>query len=215
MEVSPAHRALAEARLYGILDLSYVEESRALSMAEQMIEGGVQILQLRAKNHPTATIARLGTPLAALCRGYGIPFILNDHPALVPETNADGAHIGQDDLSVAEARHLIGPTAILGKSSHSIAQAEATSLEDVAYLGFGPLFATPTKPTYVPIGLADIEHVHSSISKPIFCIGGVKLENLPTIREAGAKRVVIVSGILQAPDVVAYCRACRDILDTP
>jgi len=212
VEVTTAHHALAEARLYGILDLSYVEEAQALSTTEKMIRGGVQIIQLRAKKHPEATILRLGKSVAEICRAHGVPFILNDHPALAAEVQADGAHIGQDDLSVTEARRLVGPSAILGKSSHSVAQATATAAEDVDYLGFGPLFATPTKPDYQPIGLQDIQEVHQIVQKPIFCIGGVKKDNLSPILAAGAQRIVIVSGILQAADIVGYCRACREAL---
>ena len=81
------------------------------------------------------------------------------------------------------------------------------------YIGFGPLFATPTKPDYVPVGLEDIRAVHEQVSLPVFCIGGIKLENLPVVRAAGAARVVIVSGILQAADVADYCRKCRALLD--
>jgi thiamine-phosphate pyrophosphorylase len=213
VEIEAARRAVENARLYGILDLSYVEEAKALQTAEKMLRGGVQILQLRAKRHTESTITRLALPLAEMCHGNGVPLILNDHPRLVAETNAAGAHIGQDDMPVAEARAILGPHAVLGKSSHSIAQATATAKEDVTYLGFGPLFATPTKPDYHPIGLDDIRAAHRLVHKPIFCIGGVKQENLPQILTAGAHRVVIVSGILQAPDIEEYCRTCREILE--
>jgi len=211
--MTTALQAIENARLYGILDLSYVELGMACTVTEKMLAGGVQIVQLRAKNHPIETVQKIGIALAVLCREQSVPFIINDHPALVPEIGADGAHIGQDDLSVAEARRLAGPEAILGKSSHSVAQATATAEEDVAYLGFGPLFATPTKPDYRPIGLADIQEAHRLVEKPIFCIGGIKRDNLPEVISAGAKRVVIVSGILQAVDVVSYCRACREALE--
>jgi len=211
--MTTALQAIENARLYGILDLSYVELGMACTVTEKMLAGGVQIIQLRAKNHPVETVQKIGIALALLCREQSVPFIINDHPALVMEIGADGAHIGQDDMPVAEARRLAGPEAILGKSSHSVAQATATAEEDVAYLGFGPLFATPTKPDYHPIGLTDIQEAHRLVSKPIFCIGGVKQENLPTVLGAGARRVVIVSGILQATDIVGYCRACREVLD--
>jgi thiamine-phosphate pyrophosphorylase len=80
------------------------------------------------------------------------------------------------------------------------------------YIGFGPLFATPTKPDYTPIGTADIQAVHASVPLPIYCIGGIKRENLPAVLKCGARRVVIVSGILQAPDIHAYCRECVELL---
>jgi thiamine-phosphate pyrophosphorylase len=201
-------QALREARLYGIVDLGYVAAGETERITRQMLDGGVQVIQLRAKNASANEIAALARKLAPLCRAAGVPFILNDHPALVPETGADGAHVGQDDLSVAEARALTGPGKIVGKSTHSLAQAAAAQAEGPDYIGFGPLFATPTKPDYTPIGIQDIVAVHSQVSLPIFCIGGVKRENLPQLTAAGARRVVIVSGILQAADIPEYCRAC-------
>lgn len=204
--------ALSDARVYGIVDLGYIDGNQALDVTQNMLAGGVQVVQLRAKNLPDPEVAALARQLVPVCRTAGVPFLLNDHPALVEETGADGAHVGQDDLDVAKARALAGPGKIIGKSTHSLAQAEAAEAEGPDYIGFGPLFATPTKPDYPAIGIDDIAAVHARISIPIFCIGGVKKENLAALADAGARRVVIVSGILQAPDIRAYCRECRSIL---
>ena len=202
----------ASATLYGILDLGYITAAQAPDFARQMISGGIDLVQLRAKNLPIAPFTELATQLAPLFRDAGIPFILNDHPELVPVTGAAGAHVGQDDLSVAEARRLAGPGAIIGKSTHSLAQALIGGSE-ADYIGFGPLFATPTKPDYPAIGLEEIREVHTRVSIPIFCIGGIKLEILPQVLTAGAKRVVIVSALLQSPDLAAYARATKKILN--
>jgi len=199
---------LRKARLYGILDLGYVKEAEAPTVARRMLEGGVQILQLRAKKMDAAQFTRLALALAPLCRDHDVPFILNDHPELVHETGADGAHVGQDDTSVAEARCLAGDRAIIGKSTHSLAQAVAAQAEAPDYLGFGPLFATATKPDYKPIGLSEIAQVHRKVPLPVFCIGGIKRENLPTILAAGAVRIVIVSGILTATCPLKYISDC-------
>ncbi len=203
----------ANARLYGILDLGYVRREDALVVARQMLGGGVGVLQLRGKQAGRADIAALGKSLAPLCRDYGVPFLLNDHADLVRETGADGVHVGQEDLSVNEARSLLGDGALIGLSTHSCAQALAALECDPDYIGFGPLFATPTKPDYTPIGTQDIRSVHEEISLPIFCIGGVKKENLPGILAAGARRVVIVSGILTAASIADYCRECLALLE--
>jgi thiamine-phosphate pyrophosphorylase len=204
--------ALREAQLYGILDLGYVNEESALGLATRMLAGGVQLLQLRAKNHEPRQLLPLACELAKLCSKYQVPFILNDYPELVPESEANGAHVGQDDMSVADARKLAGEHAIIGKSTHSITQALSAQKEGPDYIGFGPLFATPTKPDYAPIGLHEIRAVHKLIISPIFCIGGIKRENLPEVIAAGAQRVVIVSGILQARNPQAYCQDCRRVL---
>jgi len=205
-----AVNALSRCRLYGILDLGYVDPSSALRMTRQMLEGGVGMIQLRAKSQDLATIRSIALQAAPVCRDAGVPFLLNDHPQLVAETGADGVHVGQDDLPVAEVRAMLGPGAIIGLSTHSVAQAVDSRGAD--YIGFGPLFATPTKPDYKPVGLQDVADVHRRVQVPVFCIGGIKLDNLGEILAAGAQRAVIVSGILKSSDPAAYCRACMKVL---
>lgn len=207
------HPALDQAQLYGILDLDYVAAREALEVARNIVAGGVQVLQLRAKKQAPETILPLACELSELCRAHGIPFIVNDHPHLVPQCHAQGTHVGQDDLSVAEARKLAGADAIVGKSTHSLVQARAALQELPDYIGFGPLFATRTKPDYMPIGVDEIVQVQNEVSIPVFCIGGINLGNLREVVAAGARRVVIVSGILQAENPQAFCEECRRILD--
>jgi len=204
--------SLADRLLYGILDLGYVRPDSAEETARQMLAGGVGILQLRAKDFSRSDVGAIARRLAPLCREMHVPLILNDHPDLVQETDADGAHVGQDDMTVSRAREIVGPNKIIGISTHSLAQADATRASAPDYIGFGPLFATPTKPDYKPIGISDIARVHQRVPHPIFCIGGIKKENLPDVIAAGARQVVIVSGILQAPDICAYCQECLQIL---
>ena len=209
-----AEPPLAACRLYGILDLGYVGAADALEIARRMIAGGVNILQIRAKQAPPAVIARLASELRPLARAAGVPLIVNDFPALAAAAGADGVHIGQDDGPIAAARAAAGVAGKwVGRSTHSVAQACAARAEGADYLGFGPLFATPTKPDYPAIGLAEIARVHFEVpDRPIFCIGGIKLENLPEVIAAGARRVVIVSGLLQAPDVTAYAARAAELL---
>jgi len=205
-------KKITECRLYGILDSGYVTSDRMVAMACSLIEGGVDILQLRAKKESRQEILAMALELSPICRKADVPFILNDHPELVPETGADGAHVGQDDLSVAEARRLAGPEAIIGKSTHSLDQALSAVGESPDYIGFGPLFATATKPDYTPIGTEQIEEVYRLLPFPIFCIGGINLGNLPSVLGVGAERVVIVSDLLTALDPVARTTACRALL---
>lgn len=204
-----------KANLYGILDLGYVTPPNAARTLERMLEGGVDLVQLRAKKVPLPEIAALARELHPLAQAAKIPFILNDAPALAKELGLEGAHVGQDDLAISEARR-IGP-GLLGLSTHSVEQAVAAARpanpdDRPDYIGFGPLFATPTKPDYTPIGVDDIRRVHELVDLPIFCIGGIKLENVADVVAAGAQRVVIVSGILQADDIVGYCREVRALL---
>ena len=206
-------KLLADALLYGIVDLGYVNEAEVQRVAEEMIRGGVDVLQLRAKERSEQDVELLGRILVEVTRTAGIPLIINDYPQLVASVGAQGVHVGQDDCSIAHARECAfrggfgeSTAALVGKSTHSVAQALAAAGDGADYIGFGPLFATPTKPGRAAIGLADIQRVHQEVHLPVFCIGGIKRENLEKVLEAGARRVVIVSGILRAPDIASYCR---------
>lgn len=212
-------KALSDALLYGILDLGYTAAADAERTAEQMLAGGVDVLQVRAKGADEATIEALAHRLTPLTESAGVPLIVNDFPQLVPAVGAQGAHVGQEDFSVAEARWragraLAGEVAppIIGKSTHSFEQAVAAEAEGADYLGFGPLFATPTKPGRPAIGLADIRRVQAAVRIPIFCIGGIKRANLEAVLAAGARRVVIVSEMLGAADIAGYAREVKAAL---
>lgn len=204
---------LSSCRLYGILDLGYVEPAHAVPVAEGLIAGGVDLLQLRAKNHSLGGVEALAAELHAVTVKHGVPLIVNDYAEIAARVGAGGVHLGQDDLPIAEARKIVGAECAIGKSTHSLDQAIRAFYEGADYIGFGPLFATPTKPDYSPIGLEQIEKVHDAVRIPIFCIGGIKLDNLPKVIEAGARRVVIVSGLLQAKDIAAYGLAAKELLN--
>ncbi len=204
---------LARARLYAIVDTGYVEPAQVSHVTEQLVLGGVDLIQLRAKKVPLATIAELGKKMRAIIPSEGrearVLFILNDHPELVPEIGADGIHVGQDDLSVAEARAQAGTGVIVGKSTHSLEQAIAAEKEGADYIGVGPIYATLTKPDYMPVGPALIGQVRAAVRVPQFCIGGINEQTLPEVVAAGAERVVIVSALLQSADIPEYCRRVR------
>lgn len=203
------HPLLSAARLYGIVDLGYVNPAAAPAMTRALCEGGVDLLQLRAKGLAPAAVEALARELLPVTRDLGVPFILNDHVAVAASVGSDGVHVGQDDDAVATARAAVGPGIFVGKSTHSLAQAEAAQAEGADYLGFGPLYATGTKPDYVPIGLADIAAVQVRVTAPVFCIGGVNASRLDEILAAGARRVVVVSAFLQATDPRAAVRELK------
>ncbi len=204
-------RSLSDCRLYGILDLGYVSRMNAIATTGRMLEGGIDAIQLRAKKLGSEEIEALALSILPLTRRAGVPLIINDQPAIAARTRAEGFHLGQDDGGFEDARRAC-PAGWLGRSTHSRDQALAAAAEGADYIGFGPLFATPTKPDYPPIGLEDIRWVHENLSLPIFCIGGIKRENLQSIVDAGARRVVIVSGILTAEDIPRYIEDVKAIL---
>jgi thiamine-phosphate pyrophosphorylase len=199
---------LDQATLYGILDLGYVAEDRAEAVTSALLAGGVGLLQLRAKGHDLATIEAVARRLLPLCQAAGVPFILNDFPELAARIGADGVHIGQDDGPLAKAREIMGPGKWIGRSTHSLAQAQAALAEGFDYIGFGPLFPTPTKAGRPAIGLEDITQMEATVGQqiPAFCIGGITPDTLPQVLNAGARRVVVVSALLQADDVAMATR---------
>ena len=203
---------MKNACLYCILDLGYTPEAKAEEVTACLLEGGADILQLRAKNSDLAIIERVARKLIPLCRAAGVPFILNDHPDLAAALDADGVHIGQDDGSLAAARDTVGAGKIIGRSTHSLEQARAALAEGFDYIGFGPLFPTPTKAGRPAIGLENVAIMEKEVGLkiPAFCIGGITPQTLPEVLSAGAQRIVVVSALLQAPDVEAATRAIKD-----
>ncbi len=203
---------LAEATLYGILDLGYVDRGRLFEVAKALIAGGADLLQLRAKGYQPSEIIEMGGEVRDYCRASGIPFIVNDFAEAALELDADGLHLGQDDGSYEEARERVGDHMILGRSTHSPEQALAATNFD--YIGFGPLFPTPTKKGRPGIGLQDLAAVQASIGSqlPVFSIGGVKRTNLSEVLAAGARRTVIVSDLLTASNIRLATQEAKEML---
>jgi thiamine-phosphate pyrophosphorylase len=203
---------LSECRLYGILDLSYIDDADTVAVAKAMTKGGVDLIQLRGKERTIDELVDLAAELHELTARFSTPLIVNDHAEIAKKVPVEGVHIGQEDDSIEVVRQKAGRQLLVGKSTHSPEQALAAQREGADYIGFGPIFATPTKPDYAPIGLFDIKRVHTEVSLPIFCIGGLNIDNLQSVIDAGAKRVVMVSALLKAHSIVDYARCATDML---
>ena len=203
---------LRDTHLYGIIDLGYVEESNVIRVAEAMIEGGVDMIQLRGKKQSIDELVALAEELHELTSQSSTPLIVNDYAEIARSAPVEGVQVGQDDDSIEVARRKAGRAVVVGKSTHSLDQARTAQREGADYIGFGPIFATPTKPDYDPIGLEDIRQAHLDVNVPIFCIGGITSDNLKEVIAAGAHRVAIVSGLLKAPDIAAYAREAKRLL---
>lgn len=201
----------SNARLYGIVDFGYVAEGAMEDCAAKLLAGGADILQLRAKGIPLETVAAAARKIIPHCKAAGVPFILNDHPDLAVELGADGVHIGQDDGSIYDVRSRIGADMIIGRSTHSLVQAKQALVDGADYIGYGPLFPTPTKAGRLAIGLGDIAEMEREVGSriPAFCIGGIKPDNLSEVLAAGARRCVVVSHLLLAADIIAETRTLR------
>jgi thiamine-phosphate pyrophosphorylase len=176
------------------------------------VRGGVDVLQLRDK-----TLDDDGLVAAAReFREAGALFVLNDRPDLVEACRADGVHLGQDDATPASARAVVGPDAIVGRSTHAPAQADAAEADDdVDYLAVGPVHATPTKPGRPAAGLGYVSYAARTVGKPWFAIGGLDAGNVREVVERGASRIVVVRALTEARDVEAAARALRAALEAP
>ena len=177
-----------------------------------MMQGGVDLIQLRGKGRPIDELADLAFALHEITAQSGTPLIVNDHAEIAAKVPVEGVHVGQDDDSIAIARKKAGREIIVGKSTHSLEQARAAQREGADYIGFGPIFATPTKPDYSPSVWPISRQVHHEVNVPIFCIGGINIDNLQRVIDAGATRVVMVSALLKAHSIVDYARCATDML---
>lgn len=203
---------LSSCRLYGIVDMGYTSPQQVVPRTQALIAGGVRIIQLRAKGVPMPQVRSLAVDMQAVCREYGAIFVLNDYPEMAAEIGADAVHVGQDAGPLAEVRRVVGNGMLVGRSTHSPQQALAALAEGADYIGFGPLFPTGTKPGRASIGLQDIAAVQAAVGNmPMFCIGGINGNTLPQVLAAGAKRVVIVSWLLQQADIAA---AAANVINT-
>lgn len=203
-------QVLANARLYGIVDMGYVRPEAVEQTTSTLLQGGIRIIQLRAKGVELAQVEALARRIQPLCRAAGAIFVLNDYPEMAVRIGADAVHVGQDGGSLAAVRATVGPDMLIGRSTHSPEQALAARAEGADYIGFGPLFPTGTKPGRPSIGLQDIAAVQTALADfPMFCIGGINGSTLPAVLQAGAQRVVIVSWLLLHP---APAAAAKEII---
>jgi thiamine-phosphate pyrophosphorylase len=177
------------------------------------ILGGVDVVQLRDKVLDARPLLRLAAAAAAVCRDHGVPFILNDRPDLALECGADGVHVGQDDAPAALARRILGPTAIVGLSTHAPAELDAAATEPVDYLSAGPVNATPTKPGRPGTGLEYLAYAAAHATRPWFVTGGVTPATVPGMVAAGARGFVVVRYLTEAPDPRQAAERLRDAVD--
>jgi thiamine-phosphate pyrophosphorylase len=195
-------------RLYLVGDERAVDRALAPALA-----GGVDLFQLRMKGAADDAVLRVAERARALCAAAGVPFLVNDRPDLAARAGADGVHVGQDDAPVAAARAVVGPGAVVGRSTHAPEQLAASA--DADYVAVGPVHATPTKPGRPAAGAAYVAHAaaHAPPGLPWFAIGGIDAATLPAVLEAGARRVVVVRAIADADDPEAAARHLKEALD--
>ncbi|ARK29397.1 thiamine phosphate synthase [Halalkalibacter krulwichiae] len=200
-------------KLYAITGEEFHPGRDLVEVMEEAILGGVDIIQLRDKNSSKREVLRKAQALRELTKKYGVTFIVNDHIDVALAVDADGIHIGQDDLPLSEARKIVG-NKIIGISTHKIEEAREAEVGGADYIGVGPIFHTNSKVDVVdPVTTTYIKQVASEITIPFVAIGGIKLHNVDQVLQAGATRVCMISEIVGAEDVKAVCEKFTKILD--
>jgi len=208
---------LAAARLYLVCGESTPEDSAGEAALPDLlrgaIAGGVDIVQLREKYLPDEELVAVANAVRALCERLGVLLIVNDRPFVAREVGADGVHVGQDDMPVAEVRELVGPDVLIGLSTHAPGEIDAVDAGLVDYIGVGPVHATPTKPGRPAVGLELVRYATAHASVPFFAIGGIDTVNAPGAIAAGARRLCVLRAIAAAEEPERAARELRELLD--
>ena len=211
-------KPLWASRLYTFVDTAYLAGRDPASLAQALCDGGSDLIQVRAKGRPVDEVRRLAEAVLAVTRRAGVRMVLNDHWELAVELGADLAHLGQEDFfdgghrRVSDLRRGPGGPGI-GLSTHAPQQAKRAVAAGPDYVAIGPVFATPTKAGKPAVTLDYVRWAAGALTLPWFAIGGINLQTLDAVLEAGARRVCVVSAILNATDPEAACREFRRRLD--
>jgi thiamine-phosphate pyrophosphorylase len=212
---------LAAARLYLVCGAMYRGSDEDHSGAghdlpgllRAAIGGGVEIVQLREKHLGDERLVAVADAAHALCERLGALLIVNDRPSVALEAGADGVHVGQEDMPVAEVRELVGPDMLIGLSTHAPEEIDAPDAALADYIGVGPVHETPTKPGRPAVGLELIRYAAQHSPVPFFAIGGLNAENLGEAIDAGARRAVVLRAVADAEDPQSAARELHELLD--
>jgi thiamine-phosphate pyrophosphorylase len=202
---------LRTARLYFCCDAQPGGEDPE-PLLRAALNGGVDIVQLREKELPQREIELAALTFRRLCDTYSALFVVNDDPDLARACNADGVHVGQDDMAASEVRAAVGPDAIVGLSTHSEEQLAVSAGQPVDYVSVGPIWETPTKAGRPAVGLDLIRHAAAGATHPFFAIGGIDPSNAAQVVDAGAQRMCVVRAIRDAEDPTAVAEELRNAL---
>jgi thiamine-phosphate pyrophosphorylase len=210
-------KLLADCRLYAFVDTAYLQGRAPELVAQQLCDGGADLIQLRAKKSSPDEIRRMAEAILPVTRGSNVGLVINDHLEIAGETGAELCHLGQEDFfdsghtNVAALKTQNSKLKI-GLSTHAPEQAKRALAAEADYLAVGPVYATGTKPAAKPVTLEYVRWAAANVNIPWFAIGGINLKNLDDVLAAGAERVCVVSAILNAPDVARACAEFRRCL---
>lgn len=200
-------------RIYVITDRRLSKGRTNEEVVCHAIAGGADVIQFREKEAPAADMYEEALRLRNVTRTMDTPFLINDRIDIALAVDADGVHLGQDDLPVSVARKILGPEKIIGISTHSLEQVRNAFLERPDYISIGPIFPTETKETDSPVGISIIRRIKDSVSIPIIAIGGITFENVREVFQGGADCVALISSIVGAEDVEGTVQSFKARID--
>jgi thiamine-phosphate pyrophosphorylase len=192
---------LSKVQLYVIADKKICGKRNIEEVVSQVIDGGAQMIQYRDKESSDDEFLKIAFKLKNICGEKNIPFIVNDRVEIALKIDADGVHVGQEDMPIKQARNILGAEKIIGKSVETIQQAKEAEEEGADYVGVGPIFNTLSKEIRKPIGLGIIRQAKDSLKIPFFPIGGINLNNHDQIIRAGSTRIAVISAVVLSDDV--------------
>ena len=206
-------KPLADCRLYAFVDSAYLHDRTPADLTRQLCDGGADIIQLRAKDWSEEKIRQIAGDILPITRAAGVPLVINDHMQLACDLGAEVCHLGQEDFfESGDEPPTITHQPALGLSTHAPAQAERAMETDAAYLAVGPVFPTPTKPGRPGVTLDYVRWAAEHIDRPWFAIGGITLENIGEVLAAGARRICVVSAILNDANPARACQRFHEHL---
>lgn len=191
--------------LYAVTDRAWVGKQTLLEQVEDALKGGATCIQLREKELDYDSFLAEAIEMNALCKKYGIPFIVNDNVDIAIKSNADGIHIGQDDMDAAEVRKLVGDKMIIGVSAQTVEQAKKAFNDGADYLGVGAVFSTSTKLDACDVPHNVLKDICEAVDIPVTAIGGIKKHNIMELKNTKVDGVALVSAIFAADDIKAEC----------
>lgn len=187
--------------LYAVTDRSWTENQTLYEQLEDALIGGVTCVQLREKNLSEEDFIQEAIEIRELCRKYNVPLIINDNLNVAIKSNADGIHVGQEDVSAAEIRKLVGDNFIIGVTAKTVEQAKKAENDGADYIGVGAVFPSPTKTNAIRITNEQLNEICSSVSIPAVAIGGISLDNITELSGCKMSGVAVVSAIFAADDI--------------
>lgn len=199
--------------LYAVTDRSWLGEKTLYDCVKAALDGGASFIQLREKNLPYDEFLKEALKIKALCKEYCVPFVINDNVKLAKEIDADGVHIGQNDIDIGMAKKILGNNKIIGVSAQNISQAYAAEERGADYLGVGAIFPTESKSDADNVSIDTLKSICKNINIPVVAIGGINSENISKLEKSGIRGIAVISAIFAQKNITSATKKLRTLTE--